>query len=82
MLKKYQKYVHNNNEPVLVPPDIVYDETSSDMSVQEGENATLICKANGHPPPRITWRREDNDPIILRKGPRDTVKGAYLIQYV
>ncbi|KAJ9585344.1 hypothetical protein L9F63_002861, partial [Diploptera punctata] len=54
-----------------IPPDILYDETSADLSVQEGENATLVCKATGHPPPRITWRREDGEPILLRRGPRD-----------
>ncbi|XP_069677292.1 lachesin-like [Periplaneta americana] len=59
---------------VHVPPDILYDETSADLSVQEGENATLVCKATGHPPPRITWRREDGEPILLRRGPREVVK--------
>ncbi|KAG8314905.1 hypothetical protein J6590_082195 [Homalodisca vitripennis] len=59
---------------VLVPPDILNDETSSDMSVQEGENSTLICQATGHPKPRILWRREDGEGIIIRKGPRDIVK--------
>ncbi|XP_024084893.1 lachesin-like isoform X1 [Cimex lectularius] len=52
---------------VLVPPDIVYSETSPDLSLQEGENATLGCKATGHPEPRIIWRREDGDLIITRR---------------
>lgn len=58
-----------------MPPDILYDETSADLSVQENENATLVCKATGHPPPRITWRREDGEHILLRRGPRDVIKG-------
>lgn len=58
-----------------VPPDILYDETSVDQAVQEGENATLVCRATGHPPPRITWRREDGEAILVRKGHRDLVKG-------
>ena len=64
---------------VPVPPDILYDETSADLSVQESENATLVCKATGHPPPRITWRREDGEPILLRRGPRDVIKGNVAI---
>ncbi|CAH0553574.1 unnamed protein product [Brassicogethes aeneus] len=59
---------------VYVPPDIVNDDTSADLSVSEGENATLWCRATGHPIPRIAWRREDGQPIILRKGARDAVK--------
>ncbi|XP_060534125.1 lachesin-like isoform X2 [Cylas formicarius] len=56
---------------VYVPPDIINDDTSGDLSVAEGENATLWCKATGHPLPRITWRREDGQPITLRKGLRE-----------
>lgn len=50
---------------VLVPPDIVVEESSSDVVVREGSNVTLICKANGYPRPTISWRREDNEPIPL-----------------
>ncbi|XP_073979202.1 neurotrimin-like isoform X2 [Rhodnius prolixus] len=59
---------------VHVPPDILYDETSTDVSIQEGENATLVCKAAGHPEPRITWRREDGDPILIKRGRGDIIK--------
>ncbi|XP_064461469.1 lachesin-like [Ornithodoros turicata] len=50
---------------VLVPPDIIVEESSSDVIVREGSNVTLICKAKGYPRPTITWRREDNEPIPM-----------------
>ncbi|XP_054285920.1 lachesin-like [Macrosteles quadrilineatus] len=59
---------------VHIPPDIEDVGTSSDVTVQEGENATLTCKAKGHPTPRITWRREDSEQIVIRKTPKETFK--------
>ena len=35
-----------------VPPDIADVDTSSDVIVNEGYDATLICRANGHPKPQ------------------------------
>ncbi|KMQ95686.1 polycomb protein sfmbt [Lasius niger] len=52
---------------VLVPPDILNSGTSDgEVSVLEGENATLSCKASGRPPPRVFWRREKSDFILVR----------------
>ncbi|XP_076661403.1 lachesin isoform X2 [Halictus rubicundus] len=52
---------------ILVPPDIVYGgDTSADLAVSEGENATLSCSATGRPAPRVSWRREDGKPILIR----------------
>lgn len=50
-----------------VPPDIVYGgDTSADLAVTEGDNATLSCRATGRPPPRVSWKREDGEPIVIR----------------
>lgn len=49
-----------------MPPDIKNDDSSADMAVQEGEDTTLTCKATGNPPPRIMWRREDGEMILMR----------------
>lgn len=35
------------------------------VTVSEGSNANLSCRATGNPSPDITWRREDNEPIFL-----------------
>lgn len=60
---------------VVVPPDIVYRETSSDLSVAEGSSIGLVCRTTGYPQPKTTWRREDNGAILLRAGVgRDKVK--------
>ncbi|CAG2111511.1 unnamed protein product, partial [Medioppia subpectinata] len=50
---------------VLVPPDIVVNESSSDVVVNEGSNVNLKCRARGYPTPEITWRREDGERIPL-----------------
>ena len=49
-----------------VSPDISDQGTVSDVTVAEGDNATLTCKAVGHPKPKIQWKREDLSPIKLR----------------
>ena len=48
------------------------------MTVREGENATLICRAKGHPVPRIIWKREDGDHLLFKSGPREIIKGKHL----
>ncbi|EEB12428.1 lachesin precursor, putative [Pediculus humanus corporis] len=60
-----------NTDPmkkVVIPPDIIYEETSGDLMVPEGGSAKLVCKARGHPKPKVVWRREDGGDIIVRGG--------------
>nr|XP_012137465.1 PREDICTED: lachesin-like [Megachile rotundata] len=52
---------------IVVPPDFIPEETSSDVMVREGGQVKLTCRARGVPPPRVLWRREDGKPIIIRK---------------
>lgn len=65
---------------VLVPPDIIDQMTSSDITVREGDNATLTCKAVGHPQPRIVWKREDGEKITLRNQSRDSISGKSIFE--
>uniref|UniRef100_A0A8W7PQV2 Ig-like domain-containing protein n=1 Tax=Anopheles coluzzii TaxID=1518534 RepID=A0A8W7PQV2_ANOCL len=56
---------------VVIPPDIIYEETSGDMMVPEGGSAKLICKARGYPKPKI--------PRVLGLGPmRPTIRTGAL----
>lgn len=65
------------------PPDISDEESSTDMTIHEGRNATLHCSARGNPTPRIFWRRDDGVAITLDRGEEiessaDTVNGSSL----
>ncbi|CAG9581300.1 unnamed protein product [Danaus chrysippus] len=51
---------------VVIPPDFVAEETSSETVVAEGGTARIVCRARGQPTPRIIWRREDGLDIVIR----------------
>ncbi|KAF8793727.1 Lachesin like protein [Argiope bruennichi] len=48
---------------VVVPPDIIEEQSSSDMFAREGTDVQLKCAAKGRPEPKLTWRREDYKPV-------------------
>lgn len=50
---------------VVVSPEILDNQTSSDMVVREGANVSLTCRASGYPTPFIIWKREDGQMISL-----------------
>ncbi|XP_076032494.1 lachesin-like [Oratosquilla oratoria] len=52
---------------VVVPPNIVDEESSGDITVQENENVTLVCRATGTPKPQVKWKREDHQKICINK---------------
>ncbi|XP_071530128.1 lachesin-like isoform X2 [Panulirus ornatus] len=52
---------------VVVPPDIVDQESSGDVIAQEGNDIKLRCRAKGSPKPTVTWKREDGQPITVNK---------------
>ncbi|XP_033220905.1 lachesin [Belonocnema kinseyi] len=51
---------------VVVPPNILDSHsTQSTVAVREHQNVTLTCKADGFPTPKLMWRREDTDGILV-----------------
>jgi hypothetical protein len=56
---------------VSVPPDIINEESSADIAVPEGEDATLVCVATGHPAPKVTYEENINDLLSLKIRPSD-----------
>lgn len=51
---------------VVIPPDFIPEETSSDVMVPEGGTVRVACRARGIPTPMVVWRREDGADIVLR----------------
>ncbi|XP_050547926.1 protein amalgam-like, partial [Daktulosphaira vitifoliae] len=51
---------------VVIPPDIIYEDTSGDVMVPEGGTVKLTCRAKGYPKPHVLWRREDGKDIIIK----------------
>ncbi|XP_043220308.1 lachesin-like isoform X1 [Amphibalanus amphitrite] len=64
---------------VVEPPDIVLKESSDDMSLHEGEDATLRCVARGYPKPLIKWFKEDGSGQPLVSSPGMTVNDTDII---
>lgn len=54
-IKSFPKSQQTAFLEVVIPPDIIYEETSGDMMVPEGSSAKLICKARGFPKPKV-WQ--------------------------
>ena len=47
---------------MTVAPTIKANSAAS-ITVEEGENITLTCEANGIPSPNVTWKRGDGFPL-------------------
>jgi hypothetical protein len=60
---------------VVVPPDIINEDTSGDVMVPEGGTVKLTCRANGYPVPHVLWRREDNVDIVIKEPSGVKTKG-------
>lgn len=49
---------------VYTPPTLDPEQTSSDMTVREGdEDVILMCNATGRPQPTIEWRKQGGKPL-------------------
>lgn len=64
---------------VVVPPDILVEESSSDVIASEGSNVTLRCKAKGYPLPTIKWMREDRMAIPVHDLQQNRYTGKFVL---
>ncbi|XP_069998640.1 protein amalgam isoform X1 [Penaeus vannamei] len=53
---------------VVVPPNILDEETSADVEVNEDSSVQLRCAADGYPAPEIIFKREDSKHIPIGNG--------------
>ena len=67
---------------VLIPPDIVDDESANGMVTHEGGEVKLKCNATGSPKPTVTWKREDGRNIILRVDGQKQCKISIIHNYI
>ena len=74
VMGQYCKRQRGSQSTHLEPPSILPAGmgTSHDQTVGEGEDVMLACKPEGHPPPRVNWRREDGLKI------RDSASGEMI----
>lgn len=63
---------------VVVPPDIIDDETANGMVTLEGGNIRLRCIATGVPEPTVSWKRQDGRNIILREDGQKQCKHIFI----
>ncbi|XP_055944064.1 lachesin-like [Argiope bruennichi] len=64
---------------IVVPPEFVNDVVNRNISVAENANISLSCRATGNPIPKIKWRREDGQPIIVGQRKVDLYDGEELV---
>ncbi|XP_046836037.1 lachesin-like isoform X1 [Vespa crabro] len=62
---------------VVIPPDIMDDESANGLVTQEGGNLRLRCIATGLPKPTVNWKREDGRKIVLREDGKKQVLDTY-----
>ncbi|KAK3763017.1 hypothetical protein RRG08_026929 [Elysia crispata] len=43
------------NHPLTIDSRRFVNDNSSDVTAQEGVTVTLVCRATGIPPPKVTW---------------------------
>lgn len=65
-----------------MPPRLIEMNTSSDTEVREGESVNLRCAAEASPPAEIKWRREDNQPILVKSNSGTSKEGKFNLYFI
>ena len=79
LVSKIFPFFFSNCNFFSVPPEIDDLKTSSDVHVNEGDEANLECRANGHPKPEIKWLREDRSNFTIYDKNNKRMIGRYFI---
>ncbi|KAI1301448.1 Olfactomedin-like protein 2B [Halotydeus destructor] len=63
---------------LLIPPKMNDKDVLSVLSVYEGDNVKIPCTAEGSPPPKYSWRRDDKKAIIVGSWSSSAIEGSVL----
>ncbi|CAH0384372.1 unnamed protein product [Bemisia tabaci] len=55
-----QNKITAETDLVVRRPPVISDNSTRSLVVSEGQSIQLECYANGFPPPKVSWRRENN----------------------
>lgn len=61
-------------------PPVISDNSTRSVIASTGSTVELHCYASGYPPPRVSWRRENNE--LLPTGSAMIIGNSFTIQNI